>query len=220
MTHFSCKPLHQSGQFILCCLVCGMLMNAHAVADGSTGPAEMLSEITDRVLLEIRSNPGILSDEQRTRELAERLILPNIDFHTASRWILGKYWHTASQEQRNAFVSEFRELLINTYVRSLVKYDDNAIRILPAHPGQPDGRAVVDVEVDQAGGPPVKTMFRLHRNAGNWQVYDIVIEGVSLVATHRSGFATEIRNKGLDSLIARLVSQNASKSADTGVPAQ
>ena len=111
-------------------------------------------------------------------------------------------------------------MLINTYVRSLVKYDDNAIRILPAHPGQPDGRAVVDVEVDQAGGPPVKTMFRLHRNAGNWQVYDIVIEGVSLVATHRSGFATEIRNKGLDSLIARLVSQNASKSADTGVPAQ
>jgi phospholipid transport system substrate-binding protein len=220
MMHFPYKQSLQYGQFILCCLVCGMLMNPYGVAAGSTGPAEMLSEMTAQVLLEIRSNPAILSDEQRARELAERQILPNIDFHTASRWVLGKHWRSASHAQRNAFVSEFRELLISTYLRSLDKYHDNVIKILPARPGQPDGRAIVDAEVEQVGGPEVKVMFRLHRKADNWLVYDIVIEGISLVATHRSGFATEIRDRGLDSLIARLVLQNASEATAAGVSAQ
>lgn len=220
MTHFPYKQSLQRGQFILCCLVCGMMMNAHVVAAGSTGPAEMLSEMTDRVLLEIRNDPAILSDEQRARALAEQLILPNIDFNTASRWVLGKHWRSASDAQRNAFVSEFRELLISTYLRSLDKYHDNVIKILPARPGQPDGRAIVDAEVEQVGGPKVQVMFRLHRKADYWLVYDIVIEGISLVATHRSGFATEIRDKGLDSLIARLVLQNASEATAAGVSAQ
>lgn len=220
MTHFPNKQSLQRGRFILCCLVCGMLMNAHSMAAGSTGPAEMLSEMTDQVLHEIRSDPAILSDERRARALAERLILPNLDFHTASRWVLGKHWRSASDVQREAFVSEFRELLISTYLRSLDKYRDNDIKILPARPGQPDGRAIVDAEVEQAGGPQVKVEFRLHRNTDTWLVYDIVIEGISLVATHRSGFATEIRDKGLDSLIARLVLQNASEATAAGVSAQ
>lgn len=220
MTHFPNKQSLKQRQFILCCLVCGMLMNVHVVAAGSTGPAEMLSDMTDRVLQEIRNDPAILSDVQRARALAERLILPNLDFHAASRWVLGKHWRSASDAQRNAFVSEFRELLISTYLRSLDKYHDNDIKILPARPGQPDGRAIVDAEVEQAGGPQVMVEFRLHRKTDTWLVYDIVIEGISLVATHRSGFATEIRNKGLDSLIARLVLQNASEATAAGIPSQ
>jgi phospholipid transport system substrate-binding protein len=220
MTHFPNKQSLQRGRFILCCLACGIMMNTPAMAAGSIGPAEMLSEMTDQVLQEIRSNPAILSDERRARALAERLILPNLDFHTASRWVLGKHWRSASDAQREAFVSEFRELLISTYLRSLDKYRDNDIKILPARPGQPDGRAIVDAEVEQAGGPQVKVEFRLHRNTDTWLVYDIVIEGISLVATHRSGFATEIREKGLDSLIARLVLQNASEATAAGVSAQ
>lgn len=220
MTHFPYKQPLKCGQSILYCLVCSLVLSMQVVAAGPTGPAEMLSNMTDRVLQEIRSNPAILSDEQRARALAEQLILPNIDFYTSSRWVLGKHWNSASDAQRNAFVSEFRELLINTYMRSLDKYHDNDIRILPARPGQPDGRAIVDAEVEQVGGPPVKVMFRLHRKADAWLVYDIVIEGISLVATHRSSFATEIHSKGLDSLIARLVLQNASEATAAGVPAQ
>jgi len=197
-----------------------MLMITQVGADGSTGPAKMLANMTDRVLLEIRNDPAILDDEDRTRRLAEQMILPNIDFRVASQWVLGKHWRTASPTQREAFIDEFRALLVNTYLRSLKKYQDYTVRILAARPGQPDGRAVVDAEVLQPDGPPIKVMFRLHQQKQDWQVYDIVIEGVSLVATHRSGFATEIRDKGLDSLIAHLVVRNASESTATGAAEQ
>ncbi|MGB5261597.1 MAG: ABC transporter substrate-binding protein [Gammaproteobacteria bacterium] len=216
MTDFSRRQQIARSQFRLCCLVCGLLMAVPADAAGSSGPAEMLSAMTEQVLQKIRSNPEILNDEGRTRSLAEKLILPNIDFRAASQWVLGKHWRTASPSQREAFTGEFRALLVNTYLRSLKKYRDNTVRILPARPGQPQGRAVVDAEVLQAEGPLIKVVFRLHQPKQNWLVYDIVIEGISLVATRRSEFSTEIRNKGLDSLIADLALVNASKATTAG----
>ena len=186
------------------------MVGARLAAD-TLGPAQMLSNLTDRVLAEISEDPELLENDRRTRELAERLILPNIDFRTASRWVLGRYWKSATETQRESFVSEFRRLLVNTYLHSLGRYRDYTIRILDARPGQPAGRAVVDAVVDQPDGPGVKVMFRLHNRADRWLVYDIVVEGVSLVATHRSGFAGEIRNNGLDSLIAHLTTLNNGK---------
>lgn len=184
------------------------------------GPADMLQGMTDRVLEEIRANPALLEDDDRARELAEQLILPNIDFHVAAQWVLGKHWRSASASQRAAFVREFRAMLVNTYLRSLSRYRDNTIRILDARPGQPDGRAVVDAEVVQANGPLVKVLFRLHRKENDWLIYDIVVEGISMVATHRSGFSSEIREKGLDSLIAHLVVLNAGEATAAGVDSQ
>ena len=220
MTHFPRKQPVSRSQCLLLSILCGMLMSVQAGADGSTGPVEMLTAMTDRVLVEIRNDPAILEDDVRTRSLAEELILPNIDFRVASQWVLGKHWRTASPAQREAFVGEFRALLVNTYLRSLNKYQDYTVRILSARPGQPDGRAVVDAEVLQPEGPPIKFLFRLHTRKNDWLVYDIVVEGVSLVATHRSGFATQIRDKGLDSLIAHLVVRNGSEATAAGIAEQ
>ena len=220
MTHLSLKQPVLRSQCLLLGILCGMLMSVQAGADGSTGPAEMLTVMTDRVLVEIRNDPAILDNEDRTRSLADELILPNIDFRVASQWVLGKHWRTASPSQREAFVGEFRALLVNTYLHSLKKYQGNTVRILAARPGQPQGRAVVDAEVLQPDGPLIKVVFRLHRRKNDWLVYDIVIEGISLVATHRSGFATEIRDKGLDSLIAHLVVRNAGEATATGTAEQ
>lgn len=216
MTPFTRKQPVSRSLCLLLGMLCSLLMSVQAGADGSTGPAEMLAAMTDRVLVEIRNSPAILDDEARTRSLAEELILPHIDFHVASQWVLGKHWRTASPSQREAFTGEFRALLLNTYLRSLNKYQDYSVRILTARPGQPDGRAVVDAEVLRPDGPPIKVLFRLHQRKNDWLVYDIVIEGVSLVATHRSGFASEIRDKGLDSLIAQLVVRNAGEATASG----
>jgi phospholipid transport system substrate-binding protein len=152
------------------------------------------------------------------RSYAEEWILPNIDFRAAAQWVLGKHWRKASRAQREAFVAEFRELLVGTYLRSLEQYKDNSIRILEARPGQPERRAVVDAEVLQPGGPPIKVLFRLHQSKSGWLVYDIVIEGVSLVATRRSEFSTYIRNEGLDGLITNLAARNAGLKAAAETP--
>lgn len=208
MTDVHNKPAAFLNLPVLFCLAYSALISTPLMADESTGPAEMLSAMTDRVLTEIRNNPEALNDEAYIRSFAEEWILPNVDFRAAAQWVLGKHWRKASPSQRDAFVAEFRELLVGTYLRSVEQYQDNTMRILAARPGQPEGRAVVDAEVVQAGGPLIKVMFRLHRSKSGWLVYDIVIEGVSLVATRRSEFATYIRNESLDGLIANLAQRN------------
>lgn len=218
--YFHARRPQARGLSLRACIACCLLMLTNPLVAEAMGPTQLLTELMERVLEEISEDPGLLDDDQRTRELAERLVFPYIDFRTASRWVLGKYWRGASQSQRESFVREFRRLLVNTYLHSLGKYSDYRMRILDARPGQPAGRAVVDAEVDQPDGPVVKLMFRMHNRSDKWLVYDIVVEGVSLVATHRSGFAGEIRKKGIDSLIEDLVLLNDGKSSEAVQPPQ
>jgi len=199
------------------CLSCCLLLSIVSTsARSEPGPEAMLQEVTDDVLAEIRRDPAQLQDVARVRALVERFILPHVDFQTAARWVLGKYWRTATPGQRVRFVDEFRQLLLNTYLRSISNYRENRIRILPARSGQTPGRAEVDVEIDRPGGPPVRVSFRLHRPGTDWLIYDISVEGVSLVATHRSSFSKEIHDNGLDSLIDRLARLNAGKAGAGG----
>jgi phospholipid transport system substrate-binding protein len=102
-------------------------------------------------------------------------------------------------------------LLVNTYVRSISNYSDNRISISPARGALSSGRAEVDAQIERPDGPPVHLGFRMHKPGAEWLVYDISVEGISLVATHRSSFAREIHDKGLDSLIEHLASLNAGK---------
>ncbi|MGB5538715.1 MAG: ABC transporter substrate-binding protein [Gammaproteobacteria bacterium] len=202
-------------QFLGMFVLIGMLLLPGGPAvQAEPGPEVLLREVTDQVLAEIRKDPEQLKDVARVRALTERFILPHIDFQVASQWVLGKYWRTASGQQRLRFVEEFRQLLLNTYVRSISNYRENRISIAPARGSPASGRMEVDAEIEQPGGPPVHLGFRLHRPETDWLVYDISVEGISLVATHRSSFAKEIHDKGLDSLIDRLASMNADTADD------
>jgi phospholipid transport system substrate-binding protein len=184
-----------------------LLAVLHPVQAGQADPQQLLQEITDQLIEEIHRDPQRLKDVGQVRLLAERYILPHIDFQAAGQLALGKYWRTASVQQRRRFVEEFRALLLHTYLRSINNYQERVIQILPARFVQ-EHRADVDAEVEQPGGPPVHVHFRLHRVNGDWLIYDIAVEGISLVATHRSAFAREISAQGLDSLIARLARMN------------
>ena len=192
--------------------LCLVILAGNAQA-GTPGPRAMLQEMTDQVLAEIHKDPQQLQDVRQVRRLAERYVLPHVDFRAAARWVLGKYWRTASERQREQFVTQFRTLLLNTYLRAIANYHENAIRILPLRTPPRDGRAQVDAEVEQSAGPPARVSFRLHEVNGQWLVYDMSVDGISLVATHRSTFAREVSEQGLDSLITRLARLNSEHQA-------
>jgi phospholipid transport system substrate-binding protein len=207
----------QKQQFLRLLVLCWLPLSVISLrVQGEPGPDTLLREVTDNVLAEIRKDPEQLKDIARVRALTERFILPHGDFQAAAQWVLGKYWRTASGAQRVRFVDEFRQLLLNTYVRSISNYRDNRISIAPARGDQASGRTEVDAEIERPGGPPVHLGFRLHRRGDDWLVYDISVEGISLVATHRSSFSKVIHDQGLDSLIDDLVSLNARNAGDGG----
>ena len=181
------------------------------------GPVDVLQTMTDTLLDIVRQDPGVIHDQARLRVIANEVIFSRVDFNTLSRWVLGKYWRTATPQQRADFIAEFREMILRSYLRSVSSYRDNGVRFLPVRGNREKGLAVVNAEIDQPNGPVVHVMFRMRRVMNEWLIYDVAVEGISLVATHRTSFSRQIRNDGMDSLIARLHSRNASSTVvETG----
>jgi phospholipid transport system substrate-binding protein len=183
------------------------------------GPVELLQERQNTVLAIVEQDPDVLHDTKRLREIAYEYLLPHVDFMTLSRWVMGKHWRQASPEQRRAFAIEFRELLLNNYLRSVTEYRKQTIEFAPLRDPENKTKVVVNGLVDQPGGPPVHVDFRMHRTSEEWKIYDIVVEGVSLAMTNRSMFSEEIRDKGLDGVIAELRSRNQTAWNGHGQPA-
>jgi phospholipid transport system substrate-binding protein len=196
------------GRLVPWLLICCLLASTPLQLRADPGPVELLQTVTGQVLEIIRQDPEILGDQVRLRTIASELILPHIDFETLSRWVLGKHWRQATQEQRQRFIGLFRELLLNSYLRSVTGYRDNTVRFLPLRAGQPDGRALVDAEISQPSGPLIHAEFRMHRVHDRWLIYDVAVEGISLVATHRSSFSREISSNGIAGLLSRLEEMN------------
>ncbi len=184
-----------------------------AVAGEEAGPIQMLQGLTDQLIAIADSRPEILDDPAELRKVAIDVVLPHVDFLLLSRRVLGKEWRTATADQQAFFVNEFRELLLGTYLRSVSAYRDNTIHFQPLRTDGEKQRVMVNALVEQKNGPPVHTAFRLHRVGNEWLIYDVIVEGISLVVTHRSTFAQVIHNHGIEGLIERLREKNALNSA-------
>ena len=175
-------------------------------AGGADSPMEVVRTTSEEVFDRLRDN-GALSESELSG-LIERVILPHVDLDTAARLALARHWRSATETQRTAFIREFRGLLIRTYTTSLSEYSGEAVEYLKER--REDGnRALVNTRIVRAEGPPIPVDYRLRRNGDDWQVYDIIIDGVSLVINYRNSFQQTIRRQGLDALIRQLADRRA-----------
>lgn len=177
-------------------------------------PDELVKRTAEDVLATVKSDADIQAgDQEKIFALAEEKILPNFNFDKVSRLVLGKNWTKATPEQKTAFQNEFRTLLIRTYATALSKYKNQTIEYKPLRMAEGASSASVKTSILQPGGQPIAVDYSLEKQANTWKVYDIVIEGVSLVTNYRGQFAQEIRQNGLDSLIKKLGDKNKAAAA-------
>ena len=177
-------------------------------------PDELVKRTAEDVLEVVKSDADIQAgDQAKIFALAEEKILPNFNFERVSRLVLGKNWTRATDEQKAAFQSEFRTLLLRTYATALSKYKDQKIEFLPLRMADDAKTVSVKTKIIQSGGQPITVDYSLARENDSWKVYDIVIEAVSLVTNYRGQFSQEIRQNGLDSLIKKLAEKNAGATA-------
>ncbi len=182
-----------------------------------TAPDVLLKQTMQRMVTELNARrPEIVKDPAIVQQLAESILLPHVDFVTASRQVLGKHWRRASREQKLAFVRQFRTLMLRFYSSALAEYlKENTLdpAMFAFSPLRADGTATrVTVRMDlrpPQGGKAVPVHFRMHRTKKGWRVYDLSVDGVSIISTYRSSFASQIREGGLDALIERLAAKNA-----------
>lgn len=185
---------------------------ASARADGSaTQLVERTAEDMLRTLEAKRAQ--IDADPQLIYQLVGSKLVPHFDFERITRSAVGKDWTKATPAQQKVLVSEFQEVLVRTYAKALLKYTGEDIVYESAKPGTRDGTVVVPTQVRAPGAPPIPIDYRLHKLSGQWKVYDVVIENVSLISNYRGQFRTAIGRSGIDGLIADLKAKNASGGA-------
>jgi len=171
---------------------------------------ELVHKTSDTVLERLRADHDeLMANSDRIYPLVQDLVLPHFDFAKMSQWVLGKHWRAATAEQRKQFTEQFRNLLVRTYAKALLEYDDQQLRYLPLQAGKDDRRVTVKTEIIQSGGPPIPINYAMYlRGDGEWKVYDIAVDGASMVSTYRKSYYSQIRRKGLDALIERLKQRN------------
>jgi phospholipid transport system substrate-binding protein len=173
-------------------------------------PDQTAREVTDRIVKLIQDNrEAYKKDYARLYAMVDENLLPHFDFRRVSQQVLGPAWRNASEEQRTRFTAEFRDLLVRTYATALLKYNDEKIVYQPLRIAPGDRTAIVRSTIHRTdGGPPVSINYSFYHRDGAWKIYDMAIEGPSVVTTYQRVYAERLGKQSLDELIEGLAQEN------------
>ena len=171
-----------------------------------TNPDIFLKQSVEEVSLFISENKEQLErDDKFLEEKMNELVIPRFDIVLMAKITLGKStWTSISENQKNRFVEAFKSLMVRTYMKSLTVFDGEKIKFLPYVTGKRlDVAKVKSVYMMSDGDLPVN--YRLKKNDnGDWKVFDIIIDGISLLKNYRTDFQNHVKNNGIESLIKKL----------------
>lgn len=193
--------------------IAGLLLAVAAlapVAQAAPAPAdEVVKAAVTRVQDLIGKNHAkYRADMNSFYRMVDTEIVPHFDMRYIAQLVLGKAWKSASDDQRAKFAEAFKNMLIRSYANAMLEYKDSVKaewKPLRAAAGATD--VAVNSSLLRDGKPPVPVTFmmRLGKDAPNqWKIYDITVEGISLVTNFRGQISGEIKKNGLDSVIERL----------------
>ena len=200
--------------------ILSMLLASNSIAAANPSiqpPDEMLKTATTKMLRSINENRAeIKRSPAKLKSLVEEIILPHLDFIAASKAVMGKYWRRAKKPQKLKFIRQFRLLLLRFYSSALAEYlndkdkdlDENLIHYFPIKLKKEDKSLTVRAEVKVESGQPIPIRYRMHLTRKGWKIYDVSVEGISMITTYKNNFATQFKTEGIDALIASLEEKN------------
>lgn len=187
------------------------LWTVAALAQGQQSPDNLVKEVAADVLRALREDPDLRAgDQTKMAQLIEQKIAPHFEFERMTRLAVGKAWRQATDGQKKALVEQFRQLLVRSYSAAWTAYQNVVVDMKPLRMQPGDDDVVVKTAIKRPGdAPPIEVNYSLYKTDSKWKVYDVSVEGVSLLTTYRSTFAEEIRKGGIDGLIKTLREKNA-----------
>ncbi|HJQ63172.1 MAG TPA: ABC transporter substrate-binding protein [Burkholderiales bacterium] len=173
------------------------------------GPDALAKSVTDEVLAIVRADKDIQSgDRKKVLQLVESKIVPHFNFRRMTQLAMGRNWRQANAEQQKVLVDQFRALLVRTYTAAFTQYRNETVEYRQPRMKPGDTDVVVQSFVNRPGGPPVAVDYNMEKTGEGWKVYNVKIEGVSLVENYRNTFNAEIQKSGVDGLIRTLTERN------------
>jgi len=148
-------------------------------------------------------------DKEALYGIVDLILLPRFDRKLAAQLVLGKHWRTASAAEKARFTEAFYVTLLHRYADGLLEFDLSRLEILPYRGDETKNRTTVKTRIRLDDGTVVAVNYSLVSRALGWQMYDVVIEGISYVRNFRAEIDSEIRATSLDAVIERLESDAA-----------
>lgn len=174
-------------------------------------PDALIKNTVQEVIAIIKQDKDIQAgDQKKINALVDAKVLPHFDFARMTQLAVGKYWRTATPEQKQALVTEFRNMLVRTYTKVFTVYRDQTVEVKPFRMAADDTEVTVKTIISKPGSQSVPVDYEMKKAADSWKVFDISIEGVSMVMSYRGTFASQIQESGIDGLIKTLSDKNTS----------
>ena len=176
-------------------------------------PEQIVEETSSEVLRVVNDESDKIKNEPGyVNQLIDETVIPIIDLKAMGKLILGKHWKTASDAQRTQFIEEFKSMLIRTYAKSIADYGHAKVSVLPKKAKNQGKYYTVNTELDLGSGVPLQVAYVFRKSDEAWKVFDLSVDGLSLVKNFRTSFSQEISETSLDALIERIANTNAEKS--------
>ncbi len=187
--------------------IASLVFNFSAMAKGNLAADAQnnVLQVTTKVVKELaKNNARYRTDTTFLNNMIRRDMLPFIDFPAMSKLTLGKHWRKASASQRTRFTNAYREMLVRSYGKIMLKYAGATIRGGNSVAGKKPGYVKVRTVVTPRGSAPISANYDVRNKSGRWKAYNVQVGGVNLITNFRTNFTREVSAKGLDALIARL----------------
>lgn len=176
-------------------------------------PVDMVRDTTRQVLELLKKEDG--KNTAKVREQVENLVTPKFDFKRMTALALGRNWRQATSEQQDELVLQFQTLLTRTYASTMTRFKSAQVDVKPNAILNNEGQEATvhsDISFSNNGEKkPVSVDYSLYKTSQGWKVYNINVEGASLVTVYRNQFDTDIKNNGIDGLITSLKEKNTGK---------
>jgi phospholipid transport system substrate-binding protein len=196
-------------QIIAMALCAGALWAAQSPASEALAPDVLAKSVTDEVLAIVRADKDIQAGNQRkVHDLVESRVVPHFNFVRMTQLAMGRNWRNAKADQQRRLVEEFRQLLVRTYTSAFTQYRNQTVEYRRPRMAAGDTDVVVQSRIKQPSGQPVAVDYAMEKTGNGWKVYNVKIEGVSLVENYRNTFNTEVQKSGIDGLIKSLADKN------------
>jgi len=196
--------------FLLMLSLLGFSSSAYTQTISQDNPETLVKELSETVVSEVDARREELEAEpQKIKAFADEFVLPYVDTPKMARYVMGRYWRIATEKQQAAFVDAFTNTLLRSYSKSILKLKVTSI-VVEKMIETREGRASVKTEVTQADGNKSTVVYRayLNKKKQKWFLYDVSIEGISMLLNYRKSFASEFQKAGIDEVIESLVVKN------------
>lgn len=194
------RGLGRAIAFVLCIAAAGPAL-------AQSTPEQLVRKLAVDVTEAVRKSPSGASDAQRYNEIVTRNLVPRFDFERITQIAMGRNWARADAAQKRRVVEEFSRLLIRTYANALSTLNEANVEVKGMRSNGSDGDVTVRTQMT-GGRSPVSIDYALMGSGSSWKVYDVTVEGVSLVSAYRDEFTQLVGAGGVDGLIAALERKN------------